>query len=90
MANSENPRPIYPKAPEFSLSTFSVSCPSTTYSHLEDKTDKSFQSKDFIVKDFIEGLTESSIPVNRRSGAGNSNGWKPHNACFGGLFAYQK
>ncbi|KAG0125318.1 exocyst complex component Sec10-like protein [Tuber indicum] len=55
--NGENSRSIYPKAPEFSLSTFS--------------------SKDFIVKDFIEGLTESSIPINRRSGTGNSNAFDP-------------
>ncbi|PWW74402.1 exocyst complex component Sec10 [Tuber magnatum] len=54
---SENSRSIYPKAPVFSLSTFS--------------------SKDFIVKDFIEELTESSIHVNRRSGTGNSNAFDP-------------
>jgi hypothetical protein len=42
-------RSIFPRAPSFTLETFS--------------------SKDFIVKDFIESLTESAIPVNRRSGA---------------------
>ncbi|KAA8894126.1 exocyst complex component Sec10-like protein [Sphaerosporella brunnea] len=31
-----------------------------------------FSSKDFIVKDFIEGLTDSSIPASRRSGLGNN------------------
>ncbi|CCX34869.1 exocyst complex component Sec10-like protein [Pyronema domesticum] len=31
-----------------------------------------FSSKDFIVKDFIEGLTDSSIPANRRSGLNNN------------------
>lgn len=28
-----------------------------------------FSSKDFIVKDFIESLSESAVPHNRRSGA---------------------
>lgn len=37
MANSENSRPIYPKVPEFSLSTFSVSCPSIIYRILRAK-----------------------------------------------------
>lgn len=33
------------------------------------------QSKDFIVKDFIEGLTETSRAINRRSGAANNGGF---------------
>jgi hypothetical protein len=28
-----------------------------------------FSDKDFIVKDFIETLSDSAVPVNRRSGA---------------------
>jgi hypothetical protein len=31
-------------------------------------TIETFSNKDFIVKDFIESLTDSAIPVNRRSG----------------------
>jgi hypothetical protein len=32
---------------------------------------ESFSNKDFIVRDFIEDLAESSVPINRRSGPGH-------------------
>ena len=35
------------------------------------------QSKDFIVKDFIESLSESAIPVNRRSGPATQTAFDP-------------
>lgn len=31
-------------------------------------TVESFSNKDFIVRDFVEDLSESAVPVNRRSG----------------------
>ncbi|KAA6409885.1 MAG: exocyst complex component Sec10 [Lasallia pustulata] len=41
-------RSIFPRAPAFSLDTFS--------------------SRDFLVKDFVETLSDSAVPANRRSG----------------------
>lgn len=32
---------------------------------------ENFSNKDFIVRDFIEELAESAVPVNRRSGPAN-------------------
>ncbi|KAL9606925.1 MAG: hypothetical protein Q9167_008107, partial [Letrouitia subvulpina] len=34
---------------------------------------ETFSSRDFIVKDFVEALTESAVPANRRSGPANQN-----------------
>ena len=50
-------RSIFPKAPSFTIETFS--------------------NKDFIVKDFIESLTDSAIPVNRRSGSSVQQAFDP-------------
>ena len=59
-------RSIFPKAPSFTLETFS--------------------NKDFIVKDFMESLTDSAIPVNRRSGSvQQAFDPKPLIRCFEGM-----
>jgi hypothetical protein len=73
----ESTRSIFPKANSFSLEEFSVSAdPLRFHAHFwneETPVDtEAFQSTDFIVKDFIEGLTDSSIPASRRSGLGNN------------------
>jgi len=73
----ESTRSIFPKANSFSLEEFSVKpVPLRFHTHFEsEKTSadtEAHQSTDFIVKDFIEGLTDSSIPANRRSGLGNN------------------
>jgi len=36
-----------------------------------------FSSRNFIVKDFIEGLSDSAVPPNRRSGPSHSNAFDP-------------
>jgi hypothetical protein len=32
---------------------------------------ENFSNKDFIVRDFVEGLADSAVPINRRSGPGH-------------------
>lgn len=50
-------RSIFPKAPTFTLDTFS--------------------SRDFIVKEFVEELSDSAVPPNRRSGPSNQAAFDP-------------
>jgi hypothetical protein len=73
---TDSSRPIYPKANTFSLEEFSVIDIVLTCFHSYTDNNAIFQNKDFIVKDFIEGLTESSIPATRRPGFG-SNAFDP-------------
>ncbi len=33
---------------------------------------ENFSNKDFIVRDFVDSLADSAVPINRRSGGGSS------------------
>jgi hypothetical protein len=38
---------------------------------------ENFSNKDFIVRDFVESLAESAVPLNRRSGPASSTAFDP-------------
>ena len=46
----------------------SSSGPKTLFPRGPSFTLDNFSSKDFIVKDFVDSLAESAVPINRRSG----------------------
>ncbi len=48
----------------------SSSGPKSLFPKAPSFTLDNFSSKDFIVRDFVDSLAESAVPVNRRSGPG--------------------